>query len=294
MSRSEHALLDLELRANLVRKDIVRMLTSAGSGHPGGSLSSVEILTSIFFTDESPLVDKRQSNLARNRFILSKGHAAPALYAVMHQLGFISEQELLSIRKLGSRLQGHPDSKFLPGIEVCTGSLGQGLSVGLGLALGLNARALEATKKRPMVYVLCGDGELQEGSNWEAVMYASHCKLNNLVLLVDKNGLQIDGTTDEVCSLGNLSAKFKAFGWNIHEVNGHDIGEICDALAKARNELDGPTAIVCHTIKGRGVSFMEGKREWHGVAPNEEQSSAALEELLAKRKLLVEGEHIGE
>ena len=268
---------ELERRANEMRTDIVRMIAEAGSGHPGGSLSSADILTALYFggvlvhDPENPDWDER------DRFILAKGHAAPALYAVLAQAGYFPREELCTLRKLGTRLQGHPDSNLVPGVEVSTGSLGQGLSVAAGAAAGLKLDG-----KEQAVFALLGDGECQEGQVWEAAMFAAHQKLDNLVAIVDRNCLQIDGNTADVCDPGDLVAKFQAFGWEASEVDGHDIPALVAALTAAKSAHDGkPHALIARTVKGKGVSFMENQAGWHGKAPSPEQTEAALAELAA-------------
>ena len=279
---------ELKLIANELRSDMIRALEAAGSGHPGGALSTAEIVTVLYFggilryDPQNPLAEDRDF------FILSKGHAAPALYATFKQLGWLSDADLLSLRHLGSKLQGHPDRHMCPGIEVNTGSLGQGISIGLGAALGFELDAKRDGLDEPRrVFVLTGDGELQEGSNWEAIMYAAHRQVSNLVAIVDDNDLQIDGHVHEVCALGDLAGKFAAFGWNVLECDGHDLLDVQAALLSATAHTGSPTAIIAHTIKGKGVSFMEDQVGWHGVAPNHEQAEAALAELAAEREALL-------
>ena len=262
----------IERVAARMRSDILKMITLAGSGHPGGSLSSTDILATLFFGDVLRYRADQPDWPERDRFILSKGHAAPVLYAALAQAGYFEASELSTLRKLGSRLQGHPDSRKLPGIEVSTGSLGQGLSIAAGLAYGL----LASGKNDQQVFVLLGDGELQEGQVWEAAMFSAHRKLGNLVAIVDNNNLQIDGTLDEVVGLGDIGAKFKAFGFMILEINGHDVLAIKEALTEAAAFRDGPVAIIAHTVKGRGVSFMENQCSWHGKAPDDELCDSAL------------------
>jgi len=263
---------------NVVRCDILKMIHSAKSGHPGGSLSCVEILSvlynKIMFVPhewrQSPDFDKR------DRFILSKGHASAALYSVLARKGFFSPDELMTFRKLGTRLQGHPSTRTkLEGVEVCTGSLGQGLSMAVGVAL-----ALKLNNNPAHVYVLAGDGEMQEGSVWEALMSASHKNLDNLTLIIDKNNLQIDGDTDEVKSLEPLDKKLEAFGWSVKTVDGHNEAELETALKEARDSKK-LCAVIANTIKGKGVSFMEDNAGWHGKAPNDDELKRALEELNA-------------
>ncbi|MEF9876041.1 MAG: transketolase, partial [Gordonibacter sp.] len=251
------------------------MIAEAGSGHPGGSLSSADILTALYFGGVLKHDPENPQDASRDRFILAKGHAAPALYAVLAQAGYFPREELLSLRKLGSRLQGHPDSNQLPGVEVSTGSLGQGLSIAAGAAAGL---VLEGGDQA--VFALLGDGECQEGQVWEAAMFAAHRRLDNLVAIVDRNGLQIDGCTADVCDPGDLGVKFAAFGWDVHEVDGHDVSALVRALAEAKADRTGkPHALIAHTVKGKGVSFMENEAGWHGKAPNADQLTCALSEL---------------
>ncbi len=256
-----------------IRKDIIRMLVEAGSGHPGGSLSAAEIITALYFK----VMRHDPANPCwegRDRFILSKGHACPVVYAALSESGYFPKEELLTLRKLGSRLQGHPDMCKLPGFEVSTGSLGQGLSIASGIALGLRMDG-----KKNKVYCLMGDGELDEGQIWEAAMTASHYHLDNLCGIVDRNGLQIDGCTCDVKTLEPLAEKWKAFGWNVLEVDGHNVHEIVGALNRFRHSHYKPTVIIAHTVKGKGVSFMDNEPGWHGKAPSREQAEAALKEL---------------
>ena len=268
---------ELERRANEMRSDIVRMIAEAGSGHPGGSLSCADILAALYFGGVLDHDPERPDWDERDRFILAKGHAAPALYAVLAQAGYFPREELLTLRKLGTRLQGHPDSNLVPGVEVSTGSLGQGLSVAAGAAAGLKLDGKPQT-----VFALLGDGECQEGQVWEAAMFAAHRALDNLVVIVDHNGLQIDGNTADVCDPGDLAAKFSAFGWTAVEVDGHDIPALVEALAAAKADRAAkPHALIARTVKGKGVSFMENQAGWHGKAPNAEQMETALAELAA-------------
>ena len=267
---------NLQIAANNVRKNIVRMIHESKSGHPGGSLSSADILTYLYFKEMN--VDPQNPNATdRDRFVLSKGHAAPVLYATLAERGFISEDILPTLRKIGSPLQGHPDSKKVSGIDVSTGSLGQGVSNAVGLALGAK---LDNSKAR--VYTLLGDGEIQEGLVWEAFMAANHYKLDNLVVFIDNNGLQIDGKNEDVMDLGDVEAKLKAFGFNTHTIDGHDLEAIASTLENARETKGKPTAILAKTIKGRGVSFMENAPAWHGTAPNADELAAAIAELSVK------------
>lgn len=268
---------DLKVISANVRKDIIKMLGLAGSGHPGGSLSSVELLVSLYFK-HMKYDPKNFNDPNRDYFILSKGHVAPVLYAILAQLDCITSDELCTLRHAGSRLQGHPaKEKDIPGIEVSTGSLGYGLSVGAGVAVGLKQK-----KQDNRVYVLMGDGEQQEGSVWEAVMAAQHYKLNNLCAIIDNNGLQIDGPTKDVLNVEPLADKYKAFGWNVIEIDGHNLDEVDKAYTKAKEEKDRPTVIIAKTIKGKGVSFMENLAEWHGKAPSKEQVDNAIAEINEK------------
>ncbi len=265
----------LEAKANEMRIDVVSMIAEAGSGHPGGSLSCVDILTALYFGGVMAYDSDDPQMEERDWFFLAKGHAAPALYTALAHAGFFPREELMTLRKLGSRLQGHPDSSLLPGIEVSTGSLGQGLSIAAGVAAGLRLDG-----KTNTVFALLGDGECEEGQVWEAAMFAAHRKLGNLVAIVDDNGLQIDGRVEDVCGLGDLVAKFSAFGWETSLVDGHDVIALVDVLSAAKDRSSQrPRVIVAHTIKGKGVSFMEGQASWHGRAPNDEQLARALAEL---------------
>jgi transketolase len=254
-----------------IRQDIIRMIGTAKSGHPGGSLSCVEILSTLYFRVMN--VDPEHPRWeGRDRFVLSKGHAAPALYAVLAHRGYFPPEELLSLRQFGSRLQGHPDMKKTPGVDASTGSLGQGLSIAVGLALGgrLGGKAYR-------VFVVVGDGEIQEGQFWEAAMAAAHYKLSAVTLVLDYNGLQIDGTCEEVMSLGNVGDKLAAFGFAVSEVDGHSIAQLESAFRLPAQ--DRPKCIIAHTHKGCGVSFMEDQVGWHGKAPNAEEVARALSEL---------------
>ncbi|MEW5898068.1 MAG: transketolase [Bacillota bacterium] len=267
----------LEDKARQIRAHIIKMTAAAGSGHPGGSLSAADIVTALYFH----LLRIDPQNPAwpdRDRFILSKGHAAPLLYAALAERGFFPVEELLTLRKLGSRLQGHPDMKSLPGVEVSTGSLGQGLSAGNGMAL---AAKLDGRDYR--VFVLLGDGEIQEGMVWEAAMAAAHYRLDNVTAFLDYNGLQIDGPITEVMSPEPVADKWRAFGWDVQEIDGHDIGQIIKAVEAARQVKGKPQMIVAKTCKGKGVSFMENQVDWHGTAPKPEQAEKALAELRCER-----------
>jgi len=268
---------ELEQKAKVVRADIIRMLCEAKSGHPGGSLSAADLMTALYF-EKLKHKPKEPDWDGRDRVIFSKGHACPLLYACLAECGYFPITELLTLRKFGSRLQGHPGkNKGLPGIELSTGSLGQGLSAGVGMALGL-----KLDKKSNRVYVLMGDGEQQEGSIWEAAMSAAHYKLDNLCGIVDSNKLQIDGSVKEVMGIEPLAEKWRAFGWNVIEINGHNIQEIISAYDKAAKTCDKPSVIIAQTVKGKGVSFMENQAGWHGKAPNKEQADTALKELECK------------
>lgn len=263
----------LKSRANEIRKDIIRMLGQAGSGHPGGSLSAADIMAALYF--KVLRIDPRDpKNPGRDRFILSKGHAAPVLYASLAHRGFFPREELLTLRRLGSRLQGHPDMKKLPGVEMSTGSLGQGLSVANGIAL---AGKLDGLDYR--VYVLLGDGEIQEGQVWEAAMAAAHYRLDNLTAFLDHNGMQIDGPIEDIMSPEPVADKWRAFGWDVQVIDGHDMVQIIEALEKAQAVRGRPRMIIADTVKGKGVSFMENQVGWHGVAPKPDETERALADL---------------
>ena len=266
---------ELKKSAVKVRRNILKMIANAKSGHPGGSLSGADILTVLYkkCLNIPSDWDKSPDFKNRDRFILSKGHASPLLYAVLAEHGMINEDELMTFRKINSRLQGHPARGYVNGIEASTGSLGQGLSLACGIAMGL-----KLDKNSAHVVVYLGDGELQEGSCWEGFMQAAHRNLNNLIAIVDRNRLQIDGNTEDVMALGDVAEKIKSFGWETVEINGHDYNEIYEAVEKAKKS-DKPFAIVANTIKGKGVSFMENQAGWHGKAPNAEQLEQALAEL---------------
>ncbi|MGL4797337.1 MAG: transketolase [Paraclostridium sp.] len=256
-----------------IRKDIVTMIHGSKSGHPGGSLSAVEILTALYF-DEMNIDPQNPKKEDRDRFVLSKGHAAPVLYSTLSEKGYFDKKELSSLRKIGAMLQGHPDMKGTPGIEMSTGSLGQGFSVACGMAM---ASKLDNAPWR--VYTLLGDGEVQEGLIWEAAMSAAHYKLDNMVAFLDYNGLQIDGEVEKVMNIGPIVDKFKSFGWNVIEIDGHDFDQIFAALDMARETVGKPTMIVAKTVKGKGVSFMENNPGWHGNAPSDSDLEKALAEL---------------
>ena len=263
----------LSLTANRVRPHIIEGTFNAKSGHPGGSLSAADVITYLYFKEMK--VDPSNSKWEdRDRFVLSKGHAAPALYGALAVKGFFPEDEIKNLRKPTSFLQGHPDMRKVPGVDMSTGSLGQGVSCAVGMAL--NGKI---TGKDYRVYSVLGDGEIQEGQVWEAAMFASHKKLDNLMIFIDNNNLQIDGTMEEVNSPYPIPEKFAAFGWNTVEIDGHDFDQIEDAIAQAKSVKDKPTAVIMHTVKGKGVSFMENQVGWHGVAPNAEQYENAMNEL---------------
>ena len=265
--------LELSKIANEVRKGIVKSTHSAKSGHPGGSLSAADIITYLYFEEMN--VDPKNPRWAdRDRFVLSKGHVAPALYAALAEKGFFPKEDLLTLRHVGSYLQGHPDMKGIPGIDMSSGSLGQGVSVAAGMAV-----AAKLDNKDYRVYALTGDGEIEEGQIWEAAMFAGFRKLDNLVVIVDNNNLQIDGTIDEVCSPYPIDKKFEAFNFHTIVIDGNDFDQIRAALKEARETKGQPTAIIAQTIKGKGVSFMENQAGWHGKAPNEEQYNEAIKEL---------------
>lgn len=265
--------IQLENIAQNIRVNIVKMLAEAGSGHPGGSLSMVDILTVLYFDKMNVKVEEPKWK-ERDRFVLSKGHGAPGLYAVLAEKGFFPKEELFKLRKCNEMLQGHPDMKGTPGIDMSTGSLGQGLSVANGMAL-----AGKLDQKDYRVYAIVGDGEIQEGQIWEAAMSSAHYHLDNLTIFVDHNGLQIDGSNDEVMTVNPIPDKFRAFGWNVIEIDGHDYEQIKAAIAMAQTVKEKPTAIIAETIKGKGVSFMENQAGWHGKAPSVEQRDQAIVEL---------------
>lgn len=253
------------------RRDIVNMLADAGSGHPGGSLSAVELMAAVYYT-QLRIDPQNPTDPMRDRFVLSKGHAAPCLYAILAQKGFFPREELKKLRKLHALLQGHP-VMGIPGVEASTGSLGQGVSMATGMALGAKAQGQDIR-----VYTILGDGELQEGQVWEAAMAAAHYKLDNLTVIIDNNGLQIDGPNDEVMSLGDIAAKYAAFGFTVYELaDGHDLDAIIKALQAPANGR--PKCILAHTVKGKGVSYMENQVGWHGKAPSDELRKQALAEL---------------
>lgn len=271
---SDNDIKSLEKLCKENRKNILKMVYNAQSGHIGGAMSAVELLTVLYHKcmNICPKWTKDENFANRDRFVLSKGHASSVLYSVLSQLGYFPKEELMTFRLFGSRLQGHP-VPVCPGIDVATGSLGQGLSVACGMAIGL-----KLDKNLAKVFCLMGDGELQEGSVWEAFMHCTHQKLDNIIAIIDRNRLQIDGCTENVKSLDPLDAKLKAFNWDVIEIDGHDIKAVYDAIEKAKNS-DKPVAILADTVKGKGVSFMENNAGWHGKAPNKEDFERALAEL---------------
>ncbi len=260
----------LEEMARNLRVSIVKTLHKSQSGHTGGSLSAIDMITALYFHKMRHNPDDPRWE-GRDRFILSKGHAAPAQYVALAEAGYFPKEDLMMLRRLGSHLQGHPDSKVTPGVEVCTGSLGQGLSMANGIALGLRL-----DKKGSRVYTILGDGELQEGQVWEAAMAAAHYRLDNLCALIDVNGLQIDGEVAKVMNVAPVAEKFRSFGWHVLEIDGHDMAAIVEALDKAEKVKGSPTVIVAATVKGKGVSIFEHKASYHGVAPNDEELNVAL------------------
>jgi transketolase len=270
----EYSIAELKHLATEVRRDVLRSITAAGSGHPGGSLSAADIMTALYF---------REANLTsptdplRDRVFWSKGHVVPLLYALLANKSFMPKEELLTLRKFGSRLQGHPKKDSPPGVETSGGSLGQGLSIAVGAAY-----AARYDHSPARVYCLNGDGELQEGQIWEALMAGAHFKLDNLCTIIDSNGLQIDGKVADVMGLGDLAAKVSAFGWHVIEIDGGDMQQCVDALEEAKTVKGQPTAIIAHTIKGRGVSYMEDQAGWHGKAPSQDELAQALRELDAQ------------
>jgi transketolase len=264
---------ELETKAKKIRREIVNMIGTAGSGHVGGSLSAVEIVTVLYFQ----IMQHNPADCCwkeRDRFILSKGHAAPLLYATLAECGYIPEEELTTLRQIDSRLQGHTECRLVPGIEMSAGALGQGLSFAIGAAL-----AARLDKQMHRVFVLMGDGECDEGQIWEAAMAASHFKLDNITAIVDNNGIQLDGWNKDIMNLEPFAEKWAAFGWHVIEVDGHNIVQLIDAFEDAKTIKGQPTIIIAHTIKGKGVSFMENNPEFHGKAPTQEQVKLALKEL---------------
>ena len=265
--------LELQKIANEVRKDIVTALHSAKAGHPGGSLSAADVFTYLYF-EEMNIDPKNPKMENRDRFVLSKGHTAPGLYSALANRGYFPVEELTTLRKLGSRLQGHPCMQDTPGVDMSSGSLGQGISAAAGMAL-----SAKLDNRDFRVYTLLGDGEIQEGQVWEASMFAGFRKLDNLVVIVDNNGLQIDGPVDQVCSPYPIDKKFEAFNFHVINIDAHDFDQIRAAFKEARETKGMPTAIIAHSVKGKGVSFMENNVSWHGTAPNDEQYAVAMADL---------------
>lgn len=264
---------ELAEKARRIRINALKAIHAAKSGHPGGSLSSADILATLYFGELN--IDPKNPKMAdRDKFVLSKGHAVPALYAALGERGFYEVNEMMTLRQVGSKFQGHPNMRKVPGIEMSTGSLGQGFSAAVGMAV-----AGKIDKNPGRVYVLTGDGELQEGIVWEAAMQASHRKLDNLVAIVDLNGLQIDGKVSDVKCVCPVDEKFRSFGWNVISIDGHNFEELTTAFKEAKSSKDVPTAIIAHTHKGKGVSFMEDNAGWHGKAPSDEELATAIEEL---------------
>lgn len=264
---------ELAEKARRIRINALKAIHAAKSGHPGGSLSSADILATLYFGELN--IDPKKPKMAdRDKFVLSKGHAVPALYAALGERGFYEVSEMMTLRQVGSKFQGHPNMRKVPGIEMSTGSLGQGFSAAVGMAV-----AGKIDKNPGRVYVLTGDGELQEGILWEAAMQASHRKLDNLVAIVDLNGLQIDGKVSDVKCVCPVDEKFRSFGWNVISIDGHNFEELTTAFKEAKSSKGVPTAIIAHTHKGKGVSFMEDNAGWHGKAPSDEELATAIEEL---------------
>ena len=264
---------ELAEKARRIRINALKAIHAAKSGHPGGSLSSADILATLYFGELN--IDPKNPKMAdRDKFVLSKGHAVPALYAALGERGFYEVSEMMTLRQVGSKFQGHPNMSKVPGIEMSTGSLGQGFSAAVGMAI-----AGKIDKNPGRVYALTGDGELQEGIVWEAAMQAAHRKLDNLVAIVDLNGLQIDGKVSDVKCVCPVDEKFRSFGWNVISIDGHNFEELTTAFKEAKSSKGVPTAIIAHTHKGKGVSFMEDNAGWHGKAPSDEELAAAIEEL---------------
>ena len=265
--------LELQKIANEVRKDIVTAVHAAKAGHPGGSLSAADLFTYLYF-EEMNIDPKNPKMEDRDRFVLSKGHVAPGLYSTLAERGYFPKEDLVTLRHTGSYLKGHPDMKHIPGVDMSSGSLGQGISAAVGMAI-----SAKLSNDDYRVYTLLGDGEIQEGQVWEAAMFAGARKLDNLVVIVDNNGLQIDGKVEDVCSVYPIDKKFEAFNFQAINVDGHIFDEIRAAMQKARETKGMPTAIIMHTVKGKGVSFMENQAGWHGKAPNDEEYEIAMADL---------------
>ena len=264
---------ELKNIAKTIRKDIIEEVYSANSGHPGGALSIADIITALYF-NEMNIDPKNPKDENRDRLILSKGHASAALYAALAEKGYFPKEDLKTFRNINSYLQGHPDMKYIPGVDMSTGSLGQGLSAANGMAM-----MFKLDKNPARVYCICGDGEIEEGQIWEAAMSSSKYKLDNLCLIIDNNNLQIDGTIEEVMSSYPIDDKFKSFGFNVITINGHDFSQILQAFEEAKNCKDKPTAIIAKTIKGKGITFMENQVGWHGKAPSQQEYEQAIKEL---------------
>ena len=270
---TESRIKELQKIAYKIRRDAIDAVYSAASGHPGGSLSVCEILTTLYFKEMNVRPDEPQW-AERDRLVLSKGHAAPMLYRVLAEKGFFPVEEMHTLRDFETRLQGHPCARETPGVDASTGPLGMGLSAAVGMAVGLRMKKSDAR-----VYAILGDGEIEEGTIWEACMSANKFKVDNLCAVLDWNGVQLDGTNDEIMPLGDVNAKFRAFGWNTIEIDGHDVNALHDAFEQAKTVKGQPTIILAHTVKGKGVSFMEGKSGWHGKAIDDESFAQAMKEL---------------
>lgn len=284
MPVSKEKILQLKRKALQIRQHIIRMIYTAQAGHPGGSLSATDIVVALYF--HFMRVDPQNPEWEdRDRFILSKGHACPLWYSVLAEKGFFPVEELLTLRQINGRLQGHPDMRKTPGVDMTTGSLGQGLSAGVGMALGLKLDGRDAR-----VYVVLGDSELDEGQLWEAAMAAAKYKLDNLIAIIDYNNLQLDGTCDEVMPIEPIADKWRAFNWEVFEMDGHDMAQIVETIEKAQQVVGKPSVIIAHTVKGKGVSYMENECDWHGKAPNKEQFEQAMAELSAEEARLAEEE----
>jgi len=269
--------LELKKKAKEIRVEIIKMIYKAQSGHPGGSLSAADIVTALYF--EILNIDPNRPNWEeRDRFILSKGHACPVWYVCLAEKGFFPKENLAKLRKIGGILQGHPDMCKVPGLDMTTGSLGQGLSAGVGMALGAKTKGLQFK-----TYVMLGDGEINEGQVWEAAMSANKFKLNNLIAMIDYNNLQLDGQCNEVMPIEPLADKWQSFGWDVKEIDGHNMHEILTVFYDLKKQQENPTIIIAHTIKGKGVSYMENQLNWHGKAPNEEQFQQAMKELEVRK-----------
>ena len=264
---------ELEALCGKFRVELIEQLHSIQTGHPGGSLSICEFMTALYF-EKATVTPQNPKAPERDRIILSKGHAAPMLYLILGELGFFPKSDFKNLRQFGCHLQGHPCSLHTPGVEISAGPLGMGLSVGVGKAL-----SLKQDKNDAQVYVILGDGELNEGTIWEAAMAANKFKTANLTAIVDRNGVQLDGTSDDIMPLGPLDAKWRAFGWNVLECDGHDLTQVCDAIDAAKAYTQGPTVIIANTVKGKGVSFMEGKNIWHGSPISADDYKQAIQEL---------------